>query len=345
MLHIFKHSTWKTYLFAVAVTACAGLLSFALEIWFLPSLGTLLILQLAVIVVALRGDSAAALLSGVLGAVIFNYFFTEPRFTFHMTEFDDIANMIVFFIIAVISGQVTIHYQTQREELRKAQLKSSILLSVSHDLRTPLSTIIGTLSTLQSYSKRLSDADNEELLAGALEESHRLHRHVENLLQATKIQHHAVQVNARAQEIAPIVQAVISRFDKARLRFHAEENLPLAIVRESLIDQALYNVIDNALKYSPADNPVTVKVGTTADNQIQIQVIDQGPGIHPSLHERIFDPFYSTRSGDSGDGGVGLGLSVAAGLIQAHRGTISVIPTPSGCTLSIILPTESSEQT
>lgn len=343
MLDIFKHSNWKTYLFAVVVTACAGFLSFALEVWFLPSLGTLLILQLAVIVVALRGDSAAALLSGVLGAVTFNYFFTEPRFTFHMTEIDDIANMIVFFIIAVTSSQVTIHYQAQREELRKAQLKSSILLSVSHDLRTPLSTIIGTLSTLQTYSKRLSDADNEELLAGALAESHRLHRYVENLLQATKIQHRAVQVNARHQEIVPIVQAVISRFDSVRLHLQAEENLPLTVVRESLIDQALYNVIDNALKYSPDDKPVLVKVGPLED-QVQIQIIDQGPGIPSALHERIFDPFYSTRSGDSGDGGVGLGLSVAAGLIQAHQGTISVTPTSSGCMLSILLPTESSEQ-
>ncbi len=333
------------YLFAIALTACAGLLSFALELWLLPTLGTLLILQLAVILVALRGESAPAIVSGLLGALVFNYFFTEPRFTFHMTEFDDIANMIVFLIIAVISGQVTIHVRSQREELRKAQLKSNLLLSVSHDLRTPLATIIGTLSTLQAYSARLTEQEREELLSGALEESHRLHRYVENLLQATKIQYQAIRLNPQPQDIGRIIQGVIQRFDNPRLQFTIDPTLPPVLVRESLIEQALYNVIDNALKYAPKPTPVTVRTALADDQTVLIQVEDEGPGINPELRRKIFDPFYSTRSGDSGEGGIGLGLSVAAGLVRAHTGTIAITDDGPGCTLSITLPAASESST
>lgn len=326
------------YLFAIAVTALAGALSFALELWFLPTLGTLLFLQLAVVTVALRGGAAPAIVTGILGALVFNYFFTEPRYTFHMTEVEDIANMIVFLIIALISSQVTIHFRTQREELRKAQLKSSLLLSISHDLRTPLATIIGTLSTLQTYLPRLSDDEKNELLSGALEESHRLHRYVENLLQATKLQHNAVRLNTRAQAITPIIESVIQRFDSPRIQFRKDGSLPPVLVRETLIDQALYNVIDNALKYAPADTPVTINAQATAENEMLITVEDQGPGINPELREKVFDPFYSTRSGDSGEGGIGLGLSVAAGLVRAHGGRIWLAPGEAGSILSITLP-------
>jgi K+-sensing histidine kinase KdpD len=337
-LHTFRHSV-SPYLFAIALTACAGLLSFALEFWLLPTLGILLILQLAVIVVALRGESAPAIVSGLLGALVFNYFFTEPRFTFHMTEFDDIANMVVFLIVAVISSQVTIHFRSQREELRKAQLKSSLLLSVSHDLRTPLATIIGTLSTLQTYSARLKDEERDELLSGALEESNRLHRYVENLLQATKIQYQAIRLNPQPRDIGRIIRDVIQRFDNPRLRFTSDPKLPPVLVRESLIEQALYNVIDNALKYAPEPTPVTVRTAFADDHTVLIQVEDEGPGINPELRRKIFDPFCSTRSGDSGQGGIGLGLSVAAGLVRAHMGTIGITSDGTGCTLSITLPT------
>lgn len=337
LLQFLRHSV-SPYLFAIALTACAGLLSFALELWLLPTLGTLLILQLAVIMVALRGESAPAMVSGLLGALVFNYFFTEPRFTFHMTEFDDIANMIVFLIIAVISGQVTIHFRSQREELRKAQLKSSLLLSVSHDLRTPLATIIGTLSTLQTYSTRLKEEERDELLSGALEESHRLHRYVENLLQATKIQYQAVRLNPEPRDIGRIIQEVIQRFDNPRLRFTADASLPPVMVRESLIEQALYNVIDNALKYAPKSTPVTISTALADDHNVVIQVEDEGPGINPDLRRKIFDPFHSSRDGDSGEGGIGLGLSVAAGLVRAHLGTIAITAGGPGCTLSITLP-------
>lgn len=338
MLHRVKQ-TIAPYLFALTAIASAGILSFFLEQWFLPSLGTLLLLQLAVIIVALRGDSVPALTVGVLGALMFNYGFTEPRYTFHMTEVDDIVNLLVFLIIAVVSSQMTIHFRSQRDALRHAQLQSSLLLSVSHDLRTPLATIIGTLSTLQAYQNRLSESERNELLNGAIEESHRLHRYVENLLQATKIQHQAVQLNPEPQSIVPILRRIIQRFDSPRLHFEHQTDLPAVWVRESLIEQALYNVIDNALAYSPKTEPVAIQVDRADTGTVRIQVQDRGAGIPPALRDKVFDPFFSTRSGDSGEGGTGLGLSVAAGLIHAHRGRIAIHNQEPGCTVTITLPT------
>ncbi|WGZ96139.1 MAG: DUF4118 domain-containing protein [Candidatus Thiothrix putei] len=324
MQSVFKALEKYHYLAALLIMLLALLVSLLLGSWFLPRLGVLLILQLGVGVVAFVGQRASAILAGVFGALAFNYFFTEPRYTLHMHEVEDTVSMLVFMVIALLTSQLAMLYRRQQAELQHTRLRSSILLSVSHDLRTPLASIIGTLSTLQAYRERLPAAELDELINGALEESHRLHHYIENVLQATKIQHGAMNFTTTIQPLMPIVQQVLKRVDNPRVRLDVLPPLPEVKVRESLLAQALYNLVDNALKYSRT--AVILKLRFAAP-WVEITVTDYGAGIPETLRHKVFESFYSTRSGDSGEGGTGLGLTVAAGIIHAHQGHIDMLPT------------------
>ncbi len=324
------------YLIAFVIVSAACFLSYALNFWFLPGQGVLLIFQLAVIITALPGNKRSAIFAGVLSGVTFNYFFTTPRFSLHMSNIDDIVNLLIFLIIAVITSYLAAFYRTQQEALKRAELRASILMSVSHDLRTPLSTIIGTLSTLQAYEDKLPKQEKAELLSGALEESHRLHRYIENLLQATKLQQ-GIKLNAVYLDVSNIVNKVVTRFTSNRLKIVQTDDLPMVYASAYLLEQAIYNVVDNALKYSPKETTVTITC-LARDNTVVIDILDLGPGINGKDKNAVFDLFFSTRQGDSGEGGTGIGLTVAKGLIEAHKGSISIQPASKGCTVRIILP-------
>lgn len=323
------------FLFAFVVVIAAGLLSYVLDAWFLPTHGTLLILQLAVVVTALPGNKKSAIFSGIVSGVIFNYFFTTPRFSLHMSNVDDIVNLSIFLIVAVLTGILASSYRAQQEALEQAELRASILMSVSHDLRTPLATIIGSLSTMQEYQNKLPKEEKDELLNGALDDSHRLHRYIENLLQATKL-HQGISLNSVQQDLLPIVNNVINRFDKARIRLIIRNALPNVTVSSYLLEQAIYNVVDNALKYSPNDTPVLI-ICEASDNVINLDIVDEGPGIASKHYKSVFDLFFSTRNGDTGEGGSGVGLTVTKGIIEAHHGTVSVMPSAKGCVIRISL--------
>jgi K+-sensing histidine kinase KdpD len=324
------------FIFALATVGAAGVISFILDAWFLPTQGTLLIFQLAVVITALPGNRPIALFAGILSGILFNYFFTTPRFSLHMSDVNDIVNLFIFLIVAVLTGYLAAFYRAQREALERAELRASILMSVSHDLRTPLSTIIGSLSSLQTYQDRLPKPEKDELLQGALEESHRLHRYIENLLQATRL-HQGIKLNGVNQALFPIINNVVSRFDSDRIQMISTGISPQIFASAYLLEQAIYNVIDNALKYSPSTFPVTLSC-TTEINTVHLDVSDNGPGITQKNKDAVFDLFFSTRKGDAGHGGSGVGLTVAKGIVEAHNGSISILPNTMGCVVRISLP-------
>jgi K+-sensing histidine kinase KdpD len=305
--------------------------------WFLTNIATLLILQLGVVTVALNTDKIPSILSGLIGALAYNYLFTKPYFSLHMVDYDELISMLVFLIIAFITSHLAYYYKQQGEQLKQAQLRASILLSVSHDLRTPLSSIIGTLSTLKEYQHKLAPQERDDLLTNALDESHRLHRYIENLLQATKIQHGVVNLQFALTDMSSLVRSVINRFNTNRISISEESTLQKVEVQAQLLEQAVFNLIDNALKYSPASLPVQISL-EQHEESLDILVADQGPGICDLERQKVFDLFYSTRKGDSGEGGTGLGLHVAAGIIQAHRGTLDIVSAARGCCMRIRLP-------
>ncbi|NLQ17149.1 DUF4118 domain-containing protein [Marinomonas sp. M1K-6] len=334
----------SSHYLAVCAVVAALLISYGLDTWLGSNIAVLLILQLAVVVVALLCRPRWVYVVALFEALCFNFFFTVPRYSFEMFNRDDMLNLLVFLLVAVITSRLAELYQHQQNQLKQEQLRSRILLSVSHDLRTPLATIIGTLSTLKEYTNKLTEKEKTELLGSATSESHRLHQYIENLLQATKLQHGVVVPKQSEQSAVAIIDLVMARFSeqKSRLTLQIDDKLPLISVSASLIQQAIFNVVDNALRYSPIDKSVIISVSTLdTDNkhpQIVIDVQDQGVGIRSDQSNSIFELFYSVDSFKRSDSGTGLGLAVSKGIIAAHQGTIQSIPVAQGCLIRICLP-------
>ncbi|MDV6314787.1 ATP-binding protein [Idiomarina sp. HP20-50] len=329
---------WLGYVISVVITCTAAGITYLLDHWLLPTSGTVLILQLSVLLVAFLSNFRAAMLAVVIALLLFNFLFTEPRYSLHMTDIDEIVTAIVFISVAVITSHLATSFRHQKESLRQAELRSNILLSVSHDLRTPLASIIGNLSTLQAYQERLPEQERAELLQGALDEGDRLHRYIENLLQATRLQHGEIRLTHAVQDIRPVVSKTLSRFP-SQDRFFVHDHLQSAMVevQSSLLEQALFNVLDNAVRFSGEAAAVNITLSETAES-VFIDIEDQGPGISANKRALVFKVFYSSREKDSGTGGTGLGLSVAKGIIDIHNGRISIQDSNQGCHVQIELP-------
>ncbi|MEL6113862.1 DUF4118 domain-containing protein [Photobacterium sp. SP02] len=336
---MFTHWRNSYFLFSFMVLASALLASWLIDLALGSTIAVLLILQLAVVVVALQCTSRFAYGFAVIEALSFNFLFTTPRYSLQMFHAEDIINLVVFILVALTTSQLAEHYRRQQDELKKAKLRNSILLSVSHDLRTPLATIIGTLTTLNEYMPKLSEGEKSELLNSATAESHRLHQYIENLLQATKLQHGALKITRNDESLADIVHQAILRLPEARnrVRVQVQGQLSRILVSGVLIEQALFNVLDNALRFSPKHQSVVVTLFQES-TFIVINIQDKGVGIKGDEAARIFDLFYSSATKKTADSGSGLGLAVAKGIITAHQGLIESVPVSEGCLIRIRLP-------
>ena len=330
---------WRSHpsLFTLVVLIIAIFSSFFIDLLSGSTIAVLLILQLAVVVVALQCNAHFAYFTAVYEAASYNFLFTTPRYSLQMFNLEDILNLAVFLLVALTTSKLAELYRRQQDALEQAQLRNSILLSVSHDLRTPLATIIGTLTTLKEYMPKLSPSQKDELIDSAAAESHRLHQYIENLLQATKLQHGALKFSLNEDSITHVLHQAIARFPatQPRIVIKSESELPTVMICSSLIEQAIFNVLDNALRYSPQDEKVTVKV-YRYENMLRLDIQDQGCGIATADMEAIFELFY--RQHPSTDGGAGLGLAVAKGIITAHQGQISAEPVTKGSLIRIALP-------
>lgn len=205
------------------------------------------------------------------------------------------------------------------------RLRAALLSSVSHDLRTPLVSIIGSATTLVGHDGRLSDEDRRQLALTVLEEGERLNRFVQNLLDMTRLGYGALQVNREWSDLREIAGRAIRRLGKV-LQFYEMDlavppDLPAMRVDPVLIEQVLVNLLENAAKYAPQGSRVSVRAWQ-ADNDVTVQVRDQGPGIPAESREAVFDAFYRLASGDRQVAGTGLGLSICRGFVEAHGGRI-----------------------
>ncbi|EID0732926.1 histidine kinase [Vibrio parahaemolyticus] len=336
---MFAHWRDNTFLFSAIVIVGAVVASWLLDQLFDSTAAVLLILQLAVVVVAFQCNSRFAYAAAVIEALSFNFFFTTPRYSLQMFRPEDIFNLVVFMVVAFITSTFADLYRRQQGELKQTKLQNSILLSVSHDLRTPLATIIGTLTTLNEYMPKLNDLERKELLDSATSESHRLHQYIENLLQATKLQHGTLKITKKAEPIANIVRDAVSRLPNytEKVSMNMDDSVGYLSVSRSLIEQAIFNVLDNAMRFSPENESVEVSLSKQGSSCV-IDVRDMGIGIKAEDAEKIFSLFYSGANNKSADSGTGMGLAVAKGIITAHQGEIQSMPVSEGTLIRIRLP-------
>jgi two-component system, OmpR family, sensor histidine kinase KdpD len=205
------------------------------------------------------------------------------------------------------------------------RLRSALLTSISHDLKTPLAAMIGSAGALRELSGNLTDTEKAELLTTILEEGDRLNRFIANLLDMTRLESGAVMPNLGLHDVGEIVDSALRRAAKILARHHVElrlaANMPMIELDPVLFEQVLFNVLDNAAKYALPGTTICIETSREADS-VCIRIFDEGNGVPNGDLERIFDKFYRVRKGDRVRAGTGLGLAISRGFVEALNGTI-----------------------
>jgi len=237
---------------------------------------------------------------------------------------------------AIERAQLSSAVHRTQLEAETERLRSSLLSAVSHDLKTPLSSIIAAATALSTRRAEMEPEVVEQLISGVVSEGERLHRLIQNLLSITRLESPTIQLRPTPEAVEDIFAAVLRRLE-TRLgtrQVHAEleADLPLVMVEPMLIEQVLANLLENAVSYAGPEANIQVAARRQAGNLV-VQVLDDGPGIAESERQKVFEKFYRGRSSSQRDGGAGLGLTICRAIVRAHNGRIAVRERPGGGTL------------
>jgi K+-sensing histidine kinase KdpD len=324
---------------------------------------------LFVLFVATLWGSRPALLASVLAVLCFNFFFLPPVGTFTIADPDNWIALLAFLVVAMTAGQLSARARRRAEEaetgrreierlyreLREAferasraealrqseRLKSALLDAVTHDIRTPLTSIKASVTTLLDAERRRADgghsikldADSRrDMLEVIDEESDRLDRFVEGLIELARIEAGEMNLRRRWGALDDIIATALERAAPLtagrRIEVETENDLPAARVDPRAVAEVVYTLVDNAAKYSPPAAPVRIRARHSAGNMIEVSVEDEGPGVPSELRERVFDKFFRATRDGGGEGrrpsGTGMGLAIARGIVEAHGGHIRI---------------------
>ena len=326
----------------LGVAALTALTAILLAVHAHLGLPSIFLLYLTVIVaVALVGGSWPALASAVAASLLINWFFTPPTRTWTIADPENLFALVVFVIVAgVVSFLVdretraraaAEQRRTEAEALERVnELRTALLAAVSHDLRTPLSSIKASVSSLRAPDVEWSPRETRDFLSTIEEETDRLTSLVGNLLDMSRIQTGAVMLVPQRLGLDEIVPRALSTLPSGGrdVEVDVPETLPRISVDADLLERAVANVVANARQWSPSGTSVRV-AGSADGGDVTLRVIDHGPGVPRADRDRMFLPFQ--RLGDRpGNDGIGLGLAVARGFVEAMGGRVAVEDTPGG---------------
>ena len=357
-----------------SVTLVTALIGAALTRVHIASIAMLYLL--AVLGTATFAGGRAAVAAAIASFLAYNWFFVEPLHTFQVGDPDEWLALVLFLVTAVITGQLAARLRErareaserareavalyeERERLREAateaevlrradDLKTALLGAVSHDLRTPLASIIASAGSLRQRDVDWTDAERDGFLADIENEARRLGRIVANLLDLSRMESGTLRPERGWYDVAALVDDVVGRLrgltGQHNVRVTIPDDLPPVPLDYVEIDQVLTNVIENAARHTPAGTTIWISAEREAD-AIVIGVADDGPGIAEDERARVFDPFI--RGGDRRAArGAGLGLAISRGLVEAHGGYITAEERPGGGTwIRISLPLRVPEST
>src|SRR6266478_2451303 len=326
---------------------------------------------LVVVFVAILRGSTTALLASILGMLCFNFFFLPPFHTFTIADPQNWIALTAFFITALAVGQLSarakrrareaeagrVEIEHLYEELREAferaseaeglkrseRLKSALLDAVTHDIRTPLTSIKASATLLledreaTEQMERLSADEQQAMLRVITHGADRLDRFVEGIVDLARIEAGDMKLYRNWGAVDDIIDAALAQAEpltrQHQIRVSVEDELPVVRVDARAVAEVIYTLIDNASKYAPPDTLIVIEATRVADDMIEIAVGDQGPGIPSPLRERVFERFYRADSNEPGGGqtgGIGMGLAIAKGIVEAHGGRIWIADAPAG---------------
>jgi len=251
-----------------------------------------------------------------------------------------LANMAGQAAIAIERAKLITDIAQARLQTETERLRSSLLSSISHDLRTPLVAILGATTSLRDYWDKFDDKTRCDLFTTIEDESERLNRFVQNLLDMTQLVSGGLKPKRQPIDTQDLVGSALGKLRKQvgerPLRLDIPDDLPPLDGDFAILERVLVNVIDNACKYAPMDQPLTI-VGRREAHYVRLTVTDRGPGIPEDERDRVFDMFYRVKIGSAPASGVGLGLAICRGFIEAHGGRISAQPGTDGTGTQIVM--------
>lgn len=300
----------------------------------------LLLYLLVVVATAAVGGVWPASISAVLAVGLVNWFFTPPYSTLTIAEGEHVLALVVFFVVAgVVALYVTVADRNATESAavraeaaaldRANELRTALLSAVSHDLRTPLASIKASVSSLRAGDVTWSNEETKDFLAAIEDDTDRLNQLVGNLLDMSRLQTGALDLTRQPIALEEVVANAVASLgpQAARVEIRVPEDLPLALVDAGLLERAVANIVANAVEWSPIDQAVEIQAELKPPD-LELSIVDHGPGVPAAAKESIFMPFQ--RLGDRGRGGVGLGLAIAHGFVDAMDGELRVDDTEGG---------------
>lgn len=310
-----------------------------------------LVLLLAVSVSAMLFDIIFVVIAALLSALIWNYFFIPPTGTFHIGTTHDMLLFLMYFVIALINAVLTFKIRDFERKVRlREERENTIKLydilfnSLSHELRTPISTIIAAVDTIKSDNIKLNTHVRLELLNEIEKASMRLNRQVENLLNMSRLEAGVLKPALDWCDLNELVYNIISELQQESIHqqivFEADESTALCKIDRGFLEQILLNLLRNALQYTPENSQIEIDVKTD-DNCCTLMVSDNGKGFPEASISSVFNKFY--RLPNTATGGLGLGLSIVKGLVEALNGKIVLEKGAiGGATFTIEIPCETS---
>lgn len=316
-----------------------------------------LLLVLPVVGAAVLGGRGAALVVAVGAGVAFNVAFLEPYGSLEVRGAEGAVDLVVLLVVALATGTLVAREAERRDaaDRRAAEVvaaraeqqrlsteavalglagehRAALLRSVSHDLRTPLSTIRAVTSDLRDGGGAYDDATRDELLDLVVDEAERLDRLVANLLSLSRVEAGALEADRRAVALDELLQQCVTRHARLvrdrKVAVDVPLTLPLVDADWTLVEQAVTNLVANAVRHAPEGSRIWVGARRAGDDWVEISVRDQGAGIPPELGDAVFEPF---RRGP-GSTSSGVGLAIVRAVVDAHGGSLSIGSGPEGGT-------------
>ena len=309
-----------------------------------------LILLMTVSVAAMLFEILPVLLAAVLSAVIWNFFFIPPLFTFNIGNTEDMLMFLLYFVIALINAVLTFkireaekNARDKEEKEKELKLYNTLLNSLSHELRTPISAILGSVDMLKESKDKLSAVNKTDLLNEIAIAGNRLNRQVENILNMSRLESDMLKPKSDWTDMNDLINSVMQKLFPAnehKLIFHNNDNLPLFKLDSGLTEQIIYNLLHNAILYTPPNTNIEIEV-THQSEKCLITVSDNGNGFPEKEMALVFEKFY--RLQNTKTGGSGLGLSIVKGFTEAQNGTIKLENNKQcGAKFTIEIPAETS---
>jgi len=287
--------------------------------------------------------------AAAMSAIIWDFFFIPPHFTLHITNSEDALLLLMYFVIALTSGILTSKVrELEKQEFLKEERSHTLRLyktlfdSISHELRTPIATIVGASDNLLQHDVKIAEKDKLELVDQISVAAFRLNRLIDNLLNMQRVESGMLEIKPDWCEVNELINSPINRLKNElvghKIEVEIQPDIPIVRIDFGLIEQSVFNLLHNEILYTQPDSTISINASYDGKNLI-ITIADNGKGFSEEELKLLFTKFYRITVNKTG--GTGLGLSIVKGFVEAHNGTVKVENnTPNGAKFTIIIPVE-----